>query len=122
MPTTFWSLILGIHLCRKQRLVWDKMELDKGNYLTYALRASGEQWLIEPSSRIGPLKFILMVFYSIPFVILFSLILSGQKPYIVCIKSFWRNKNYILVDLCYIYRGILFESMFFLNLYHQEKN
>lgn len=67
MPTTFWSLILGIHLCRKQRLVWDKIELDKGNYLTCALRASREQWLIEPNSRIGPLKFILMVFYFYSF-------------------------------------------------------
>lgn len=67
MPAACWSLMLGIHPCVKQGLcllLWNKMKLDKDSYLTCALRASREQWLIEPNGRTGPfLKFILMGFY-----------------------------------------------------------
>lgn len=66
MPTACWSLMMGMHPCIKQGLclLWNKMKLDKDNYPTCAVRASREQWLIEPNGRTGPfLKFILMGFY-----------------------------------------------------------
>lgn len=81
MPAMCWPLILGIQLCIKHGLcllVWDKMELDKGNYLTCALRASREKRQIEPSCGVGGPQsyFNGILFTHVPFVILFSLLVG----------------------------------------------